>query len=125
MADQTAFWEAVGGLGVIAGATGIMYRFVINRHDLLSERIDGVEERAKAAIDLAKREAGEALMAHSDRTDARQEQVRKELAQSVRELNGRIDRIDNDMARRDDVRALGDQVSNLSSRIDRVLEMRN
>lgn len=83
-----------------------------------------VEARTSQAIQKATREAADALMAHSQRTDSRIEQGRRELDEHVRQINGRIDRIADDMVRKEDFQAMITQLAALTVRIDRVLEAR-
>ena len=73
-------------------------------------------ETVNRNIEKAREEASDALADHIRRTD-------ETLKNATFAMNQRVDRLEGDMARRSDVQALAAQVSGLTSRIDRVLEL--
>lgn len=121
-------------LGELAAAGGAMLGLLLKREDTL--RKDAVafhttamkavadeHKSAHDAIELAKREASEALMAHANRTDSRHEAIRQELNMHVAALGQRIDRIGDAMTRREDLDPLMQAIAALTQRVDRVLEL--
>lgn len=143
---MTWIGEVATIVGSAASVSAVVFGLLNRRANAINGRIDGAYvaidaakkelgdglSRARsdfgASLDVAKREASEALMAHSLRTDSRHEAVRQELNNNVQLINGRIDRIADSMVRKDDMEAwasaLSAQMSSLASRIDRVLEVR-
>lgn len=107
----------------ILGSAGAVVAFVLHRNDILSKRIDVIDGR----VEKTKQEAAEALLAHSLRTDSRQEAVRTELNTHVQALNARITQLSDTAARKDDVQALSERVAQLgeamTQRLDRIIDM--
>lgn len=120
MADAVSNWLI--DFGTSATLILALFGFVIKRNDLTGKRIDAIEVSQSKLVERAKREAAEALMAVATRLDSRHEAIRQELNIQVRDLSARIDRIGDDMVRREDFQALGKQFADLQSRIDRLLE---
>lgn len=91
----------------------------------LENKLTRTDVEFTSAVSMAKREAAEALMAHSQRTDLRIENGRAELNAHVNSLSARIDRLGDDMARKSDILALDKRMEGLGARLDRILEHMN
>ena len=127
----------IGPIATAFGSTvalcALLFAVMTRRADAISRRIDGaysaidrVKEDAATGVDRAKHEAAEALYAHSQRTDSRIEAGRQELNTQVQLSRGRIERLSESTAHKDDVQKLGERITQLQSsmteRLDRIIE---